>query len=101
MDKQVTMEAVCRPSEGVVARDIQGELIIVPIKSGIGSLEDDIFSLNETGRAIWDRLDGKKTLKEIKDELAKDYEASPSEIEKDILGIAEELLQKGILDQIR
>ena len=53
------MDAVYAPSEDVVAREIEGELIIVPLVAGIGDMEDELYTLNETGRAIWDRLDGK------------------------------------------
>ena len=42
------------PSEDIVAREIEGELIIVPLAAGIGDMEDELFSLNETGREIWE-----------------------------------------------
>lgn len=97
MDIKVNLDNIYKPSEEVVAREIQGELIIVPITSGIGDLEDEIFTLNETGRAIWDRLDGNKSLKEIAKELSQDFEGSLEEIEKDVLGITEELLKRRML----
>lgn len=98
---KVNLSNVYIPSEDVVARDIQGELIIIPIASGIGDLEDEIFTLNETGRLIWEKLDGKKTLKEIFGELNIDFQAPPGEIEKDIVGLAEELLKRRMLVEVR
>jgi len=80
-----------------VARGIEGELIIVPLVSGIGDMEDDLFTLNETGRAIWDRLDGQKRLKDVVQELSTEFEAPSREIEKDVLGLVEELLQRKLL----
>lgn len=97
MNIKVDLNSVYKSSEDVVVRDIQGELIIVPITSGVGDLEDEIFTLNETGRAVWDRLDGKKSLKEIAKELSQDFEGEPEEIEKDVLGITEELLKRRML----
>lgn len=88
------------PSEEVVAREVQGEFIIIPITSGIADMEDELFTLNESGRAIWDRLDGKKNLGDIVKDLAAEYEASQQEIEKDILGIVEELLRRKMLVEI-
>lgn len=97
MDTKVNLDSIYKPSEDVVARDIQGELIIVPITSGIGDLEDEIFTLNETGRAIWDKLDGKRSLKDIAEELSAGFESTAGEIEKDVLGLAQELLKRRML----
>jgi len=96
-----SLNNVYKPSEDIVARNIQGELIIIPITSGIGDLEDEIFTLNETGRAIWEKLDGKKTLKEIAQELARDFEGSLEEIEKDVLGLIRELLKRRMLVEVK
>jgi len=86
-------------SEDIVAREIEGEIIIVPLSAGIGDAEDDLFSLNETGRAFWKMLDGKRTLTQIARMLAEKYDASPAGIEKDILGLAAELLKRRIISE--
>jgi len=101
MKPKVILKAIYAPSEDVVARDVQGEFIIVPITSGIGDLEDEIFTLNDTGRSIWDKLDGKKSVKEVVDCLASEFDASSAKIEKDILGFKEELLKRRILVEVK
>lgn len=101
MKIELSLNSVYRPSEDVVARDIQGEMIIIPITSGIGDLEDEIFTLNKHGRAIWDKLDGKKTLKEIAKELSLDFEGSLKDIEKDVLGLTGELCKKRMLVAVK
>jgi hypothetical protein len=93
----VKMDAVYVPSEDVVAREIEGELILVPIVSGIGDMEDALFTLNETGRAIWDRLDGKTSLKDVVDGLAGAFEASGDAIKADVVGFMEEVVKRGIV----
>jgi hypothetical protein len=85
------------PSEEIVAREIEGELIIVPLVSGIGGVEDDLLSLNETGKALWNRLDGKNDLKKVIETLSEEFEAPAGEIEKDVLGLVEELLKRRML----
>lgn len=84
-------------SEDVVAREVQEEFVIIPITSGVGDLEDEIFTLNETGRAIWEKLDGRRTLKQVAGELAKEFEGADAEIEKDVSGIVKELLDRRML----
>ncbi len=97
MKTQVGLNSIYAPSEDVVAREVGGEFIIIPIASGIGDLEDEIFSLNETGRAIWDNLNGKRSLKDVAKDLSFKFEGSPKEIEKDVIGLTEELLKRRML----
>lgn len=84
-------------SEDVVSRDIMGELLIVPLAAGIGDMEDEIYTLNETGRGIWERLDGKSNLQEIACALAAEYDAPEGEIERDVLGIVTELFRRRMI----
>ncbi|MBU0693512.1 MAG: PqqD family protein [Candidatus Omnitrophica bacterium] len=97
MKAQVDLNSIYKPSKDVVAREVQGEFILIPITSGIGDLEDEIFSLNETGRAVWDKLDGKKNLKNIAEELTEEFQESFPQIEKDCLGILSELLNRKMI----
>jgi hypothetical protein len=91
------LNLIYMPSDKIVAREIEGELIIVPLVSGIGDMEDELFTLNETGRAIWGKLDGKKSLQIVVDELCAEFEAPKEEIEKDVLGLTEELIKRQML----
>jgi len=97
MEIKVDINAAYKASDEVVAREIEGELIIVPLTSGIGDMEDELFTLNDTGRAIWSKLDGRKSLKDVVLELEADYEAPSEEIEKDVTGLVQELLNRRIL----
>ena len=97
MAMPTTPDTICAPSDDVVAREIEGEIVIVPLVAGIGDADDELYTLNDTGRAIWQRLDGKATLREIATSLMEEYEASGAELEADVLGFADEMVQRGIL----
>jgi hypothetical protein len=93
----IKMESTYIPSEDIVAREIEGELIIVPLVSGIGDLDDELFTLNETGKAIWDKLDGTNSLAQIIISLRETYNAQADAIEQDVVGLVEELVRRRIL----
>lgn len=97
MDIDLNLDQVYAPSEDVVAREIEGELIIVPLVAGIGDMEDELFSLNDTGKDIWRRLDGKTTLAGVASALAAEYGAQPGEIERDVMGLVAELVRRKML----
>jgi len=97
MKKKTDLEKIYVPSEDVVAREIEGEIIIVPLVAGIADMEDELYTLNETGKAIWRKFDGSKSLEEVVEELSAEYEAASGEIEMDVIGLAEELLERKII----
>ena len=100
MDTTITADSVYIPSEDVVTRVIEGEILLVPISRGIGDL-DDIYSLNETGRAIWESLDGKKSLIQVAQALSNQYSAPLEEIENDVRGFIGEMLRRKMITDAR
>jgi len=96
----VSLDGVYVVSDDVVAREIEGEIVIVPLVAGVGDMEDELFTLNETGKIIWGRLDGKKTLNAVVAELAQEFNAPKEEIVRDVIGFAQELLKRSMLIEV-
>jgi hypothetical protein len=94
---QVTLSAVCLPSGDVVSREIEGDIVIVPLVAGIADADDELYTLNETGQAIWQMLDGQRTLRDVAAALALEFDGSPDALETDVLGFAAEMVRRGIL----
>jgi hypothetical protein len=86
-----------RVSEDVIAREIEGELIIVPLKSGVGNLDSEMYALNQTGIAIWKLLDGNLSLNGVINALSAEYNAPQSEINADVIELIQALIQKGLV----
>lgn len=81
-------------SPDVVTREIEGEVLIIPITSGVGDLEEELYSLNDFGREIWNHLDGTRSLEEIAREFEGRYEAASGEILEDMMGFVGELFKR-------
>lgn len=97
MSDGVSNEQIFRPSDEVVVRQIEGELILVPLTSGVGDLEAELFSLNDTGKAVWERLDGRKSVAEVVTELRGMYEDPDDQIESHVKGLLGELSSRGMV----
>ena len=93
----LSKESIPIKSEDIVSREIEGELLIVPIASGIGDMEDELYTLNETGKEIWNLIDGKRNLDAIATDLSSRYDSQKDEITRDVIGITSELLDRRIL----
>lgn len=96
----IRMDGVYAPSDDVVAREIAGEVIIIPLAAGIGDMEDELYTFNESGREIWERLDGATSLGELVAVLVEEYGATQAEIERDLRGLVEELVSRRILVEV-
>lgn len=97
MASELTLKTIYTPSDDVVAREIEGDMIIVPVVNGIGDAEDELYTLNSTGKAIWEKLDGQRTLQDVARALAEKFDTTLPKIEKDVLGFVSELTRRNIL----
>jgi len=84
-------------NKDVIVREIEGEYLMIPIASGIGDMEDEMYTLNETGIAVWEKLSPEKTLENIINELCEEYSADRNEIETDVIGLIDELYKRNIV----
>jgi hypothetical protein len=96
MTATIPMDKVYTHSNDVQEKEIEGLLIIIPLREGI-PYKDEHLALNDAGRAIWDAIDGLRTMQEVLAALADEFMASPGEIERDVLHMVDEFLQKKML----
>ena len=97
MEQKISDNSIYVKSDEVVAREIEGELIIVPLVAGIGDMEDDLYTLNETGKAIWDKIDGERTLRAVIHDLIHEFDTDQEKITSDVMGFVKELVKRKIL----
>jgi hypothetical protein len=78
------LEKIYKKSDSVVSRKIGDEFVLVPIRQDVGDLES-IYTLNETAALIWELINGKLKVSEIKESLLEAFEVEPEEAEKDLI----------------
>jgi len=82
----------------IVFRDIEGEMILVPIRRSTANLES-IYTLNETAGRIWKLMDGHRTLAQIRDVLVEEYNVTPAAAQEDLLELVAYLEQIEALER--
>jgi len=100
MKRRVRLHNIYAVSEDTVVRKVQGRIIIIRLASDIEDAENELYTLNPTGQAVWQRLDGKRRLKDVVAELTDKFNSPAREIEKDVVGIVEKLIKKGMLIEV-
>ena len=73
-----------------VYRRIADECLLVPIRHQVADLQY-IFVLNPVANRIWELLDGKRTMAEVRDRLLEEFEVSSQELEQDLQEFTEQL----------
>jgi len=79
-----------------VSRRIADEVLVLPIRKNLGDLES-IYTLNEVGARIWELLDGRRTLREIRDVIVGEYQVTDQEATVDLETFVEHLTAIGAL----
>ena len=83
------------PSPDVICRLTEDGAVLVSPKAG------DLRVLNAVGAAIWQILDGQRTLGELENELACRYEIPAAQAQEDLGRFLSDLEGRGLLSWIR
>ena len=78
-------------SPDFVQREIAGECILIPVRRQLTDV-NSLYVLNDTGAALWRRIDGKTPLQGITSDFLSEFEVTRAQLEKDVASLIEDLL---------
>ena len=100
MTGTVKPTAVYALSSELIAREVDGDLVLIPLPSDEGVLTEGIYQVSKTGKNILEKLDGRKSLCNVIDELTAYYDSSRDELERDVLEFVADLLRRGLIVEV-
>jgi hypothetical protein len=83
-------------NQEVVSRKIEGELIIVPIRSGVGDL-NSLYTLNAVGSVLWEFMTEGHTIAEMVQRVCDEFEVTKAQARKDIENFLDSLLEEKLV----
>lgn len=83
-----------RISQDVLARKVDEETVMLDLANGT------YFGLDPVGTRIWELLGEGKTLAEICDVMRGEYDVSREDIERDVINLVGELVNRGLVNLI-
>jgi hypothetical protein len=95
----MTLTAIYTKHPDYVQRDVAGECILVPIRRRLTDA-NSIYVLNETGAALWQRIDGQRTAQDIVTDLCNEYDVTTDQLAKDFMSLLEDLLSIQAVQEI-
>jgi len=90
-EKEVSLESIVAIGADLVARDFNGQVVILNLESGA------YFGLEQLGARIWALLEQGGPLRRVFDEIHQEYDVSPDTLERDLLRLVGELRTKGLV----
>ncbi len=78
-------------NERVTWRVLEGDCILLHLDSGI------YYTLNDVGRFLWESLDGKKSLSEIRETILDRYDVTPEKVKGDLPELIEDLKKEDLV----
>jgi len=83
----------------VVSRQIEGELIIVPIRHGVGDL-NSLYTLNQVGLVLWDFMQEEHTVPEMMNRVCDEFEVTAAQAQDDIRAFLDSLLEEKLIQLV-
>lgn len=95
----MTPTAIYTKHPDYVQRDVAGECILVPIRRTLTEA-NSIYVLNETGAALWNRIDGQRTAQDIVTDFCNEYEVATDQLAKDFTTLLDDLLSIRAVEEV-
>jgi len=92
MKERLALTSRARPKEDVVFRDLEGEIVLLNLETGI------YFGLNPLGTRIWHLIRAHRSLQQVLDSVVEEYEVTTAQCEDDLLRFVALLREKGLIE---
>jgi hypothetical protein len=93
------LRQIYRKDPSIVARQIAGEMILVPIRRNVGDLES-IYLLNETALFAWGLFNGINTLADIRSQITQEFDVDGMTAGQDLLELVIQLELVGAIEKV-
>ncbi len=94
--------AIYDKSNQMTAKELEDEFIIVSIHTDQTMSSKELYFLNETGRELWQHINGKTTLKQLIENISSQYNSATQEqIREDVIDLVQDLLRHQIIVRVQ
>jgi len=92
MDSSLTNNATIVATKQQVSCDLGEEAAILNMKNSV------YYGLGPVGARIWRLLQQPRTIGEIRDVIAEEYDATPERVESDLCNLLEKMMSEGLVE---
>ncbi len=89
---ELSPTSIVRPREGVLAREVGGEMVILNVDLGT------YYGLNEVGTRAWTLFVQGESVGDVRDRLLAEFEVDRETVTSDLDRLLSDLVQHGLID---
>ena len=86
----VDLKNVISRADNIVSRKTGTEYVLIPVTNNIADM-NSVFTMNETGAFIWEKIDGKRSMEDLVKILIGEYEVDFDTAVADLMGLLEQM----------
>jgi len=76
----------------VASAELQDEAVLLNLKDGV------YYGLNPVGSRVWELVQEPRTVGEVCDTIASEYDVEPDRCERDVVSLVQELAASGLVE---
>lgn len=86
----MNLKSLQKIKAGFVTREVGNELVLVPLTGNVAQM-NELFTMNETGKFIWENISDETTIDELAEKMVEAFDVSPEIAKRDISGFLEKM----------
>ena len=86
----MNLKSLQKIKSGFVTREVGTELVLVPLTGNVAQM-NELFTMNETGRFIWENICDDTTIEDMVEKMVETFDVTPEIADKDITGFLEKM----------
>lgn len=94
MNRGLSLESTLRITDDVIFNDLQGEVVILNLKTGL------YFGLDPVGARAWQLIQEHGRLGPVRNAMLQEYEVSPEHLWEDLQDLVTRLADDGLVEVI-
>ena len=92
MQRAIGADTLIRRGEELVASDLEGETVMMSVRSGM------YYGLDSIGSRVWQLVEQPRSVYELCDVLVEEYDVERAQCERDVIALLNEMRDEGIVD---
>jgi hypothetical protein len=92
MKTEISLASRVKINQEVLFQELQGEAVLLNLKSGV------YLGLDSVGTRIWNLLQQRPLLQDVRDAILQEYDVSAEQCERDLLRLVSKMEQQGLAE---
>jgi hypothetical protein len=95
----MSLSTIYSKAQDFVQRQVAGECLLVPIRRTLTEA-NSIYVLNDTGAALWNRIDGARSVQEIEQDFSEEFDVAAEQLRQDFETLLADLLSIRAIQEV-